>query len=225
MALFKLCTSITVGNGTKTSFWKDRWLQGQAPKDIAPVCFKLAWRKNQIVAVAMADQKWMRGLRRISTAVGIQEFVELWTRLSQVQLSQQPDTISWRFTTNGKYSAQSAYNVQFIGTITNERWKSIWKAKVQNKCRFFTWLAVQLKLPTTDRIIKQGRQVNPICALCRTTDESHIHMFAKCTYTRAVWQSIAQWSNLQLPPQNVASMCRWWHTVTQGVRGMVMNTW
>jgi hypothetical protein len=38
-------------------------------------------------------------------------------------------------------------------------------------------------------------------------------MFAKCTYTRAVWQSIAQWSNLQLPPQNVASMRRLWHAV------------
>jgi hypothetical protein len=121
MALFKLCTSITVDNGTKTSFWKDRWLQGQTPKDTTPdECFKLAWRKNQTVAVAMADQRWMRGLQRISTAVSIQEFVELWTRLSQVQLYQQPDTISWRFTANGKYSAQSAYNVQFIRTITNE---------------------------------------------------------------------------------------------------------
>jgi hypothetical protein len=37
--------------------------------------------------------------------------------------------------------------------------------------------------------------------------------------TQAIWQSIAQWSNLQLPPQNVASMRRWWHTVTQGVAG------
>jgi hypothetical protein len=49
--------------------------------------------------------------------------------------------------------------------------------------QIFTWLALQLKLPSADRIIKQGRQANPICALCRTTDESHIHMFAKCTYT------------------------------------------
>jgi hypothetical protein len=82
--------------------------------------------------------------------------------------------------------------------------------------QIFTWLALQLKLPSADRIIKQGRQANPICALCRTTDESHMYMFAKCTYTKAVWQSIAQWLNLQLPPQNVASMRRWWHTVTQG---------
>ena len=98
----------------------------------------------------------MRGLRRISTEVGLQQFVDLWTRISQVQLSQQPDTITWRFKTDGRYTAQSAYNVQFIGTSTDERWRYIWKAKVQNKCRFFIWLLLQLKLPTTDRIIKRG---------------------------------------------------------------------
>ena len=27
--LFRLCTTITVGNGAKNQFWKDRWLQGR----------------------------------------------------------------------------------------------------------------------------------------------------------------------------------------------------
>jgi hypothetical protein len=52
-ALFRLCTVITVGNGTKTSFWKDRWLNGCAPQDIALECYKLAWRKNHTVAAAL----------------------------------------------------------------------------------------------------------------------------------------------------------------------------
>ena len=86
---------------------------------------------------------------------------------------------------------------------------------VQNKCRFFIWLLLQLKLPTADRIIKRGGQTNPICPLCRTTAESHIHMFANCTYTTAVWQRIAQWSDLQIPPQNAVSMRRWWRSVTR----------
>jgi hypothetical protein len=52
-ALFKLCTEITVGDGNKTKFWKDRWLNGRAPQDIAPECFRLAWRKNHTVAAAL----------------------------------------------------------------------------------------------------------------------------------------------------------------------------
>jgi hypothetical protein len=51
---------------------------------------------------------------------------------------------------DGRYSAKSAYNVQFIGAIKDEQWSSIWKAKVDNKCKFFMWLLLQTKLPTAD---------------------------------------------------------------------------
>jgi hypothetical protein len=34
-ALFRACTTIKLGNGNKVKFWKDNWLNGQAPKDIA----------------------------------------------------------------------------------------------------------------------------------------------------------------------------------------------
>ena len=34
--LFAACTEITIGNGQTALFWHDRWLQGNAPKDIAP---------------------------------------------------------------------------------------------------------------------------------------------------------------------------------------------
>jgi hypothetical protein len=33
--------------------------------DIAPDCFRLAWRKNISVQQALNGRKWMRGLRRI----------------------------------------------------------------------------------------------------------------------------------------------------------------
>jgi hypothetical protein len=42
LALFQVSTCIRVGNGRKAIFWQDRWLQGLAPKDIAPNLFGLA---------------------------------------------------------------------------------------------------------------------------------------------------------------------------------------
>jgi hypothetical protein len=148
-----LCTTITIGNGAKTSFWKDRWLNGRAPQDIAPECFRIAWRKNQMVATALPNGRGMRGLRRLESEVGLRQFVDLWTQLSQVQLSSMNDTIAWRFTANGNYSAQLAYNVQFMGMVRDGMWNTIWKSKVENKCRFFTWLLLQNKLPTSDRLL------------------------------------------------------------------------
>jgi hypothetical protein len=66
--LFRTCISIKVGNGNKVSFCADRWLDGQAPKDIAPELFKLAWRKRLTVKVACGGGRWMRGLHQIATA-------------------------------------------------------------------------------------------------------------------------------------------------------------
>lgn len=37
--LFQACTKIQLGNGRKIIFWKDNWLQGLCPKDIAPNLF------------------------------------------------------------------------------------------------------------------------------------------------------------------------------------------
>lgn len=78
--LFKTCTSVTVGDGTKTSFWKHIWLDGQAPKDIASLCYILAWRKNQTVAASLTQRNWMRGLRRVSMAEAFHQFVHLWQK-------------------------------------------------------------------------------------------------------------------------------------------------
>jgi hypothetical protein len=60
--LFKTCTAIQVGDGNKAKFWHDRWLSGQAPKDLAPTLFRLAWNKNISVAEAINNGKWMRDL-------------------------------------------------------------------------------------------------------------------------------------------------------------------
>jgi mannosylglycoprotein endo-beta-mannosidase len=215
--LFKLCTTITIGNGERTRFWKDRWLQGQAPKDIAPECFRLTWRKNHSVAAALPTGRWMRGLQRLSSADGMQQFVQLWIQLNQVQLNNDPDTLRWRFTADGRYSTRSAYNIQFTGTVADGNWKLIWKAKVENKCRFFTWLLIQARLPTADRLLRHCRQASAstLCTLCRTRHESHLHMAAKCSYVKTVWQTIAPSFQIQIPPFNPRSLRKWWLLVLQ----------
>lgn len=80
--LFKTSTIITVGDGKRTGFWKD------APKDIAPLCYSRAWRKNQTVADSLSRRNWMRGLRRISTPEGMHQFIHLWHQIQDVCLNE-----------------------------------------------------------------------------------------------------------------------------------------
>lgn len=51
--LFAACTTIHMGNGRKTSFWHDGWINGRQPKDIAPDLYRISARKNKTVAEAM----------------------------------------------------------------------------------------------------------------------------------------------------------------------------
>jgi hypothetical protein len=142
-----------------------------------------------------------------------------------VQLGDADDSISWRFTADGRYSAQSAYNVQFLGAVKDGQWNIVWRAKVENKCKFFMWLLLQAKLPTADRVIKYNGQANPTCTLCRIHAEKHLHMVAKCSYVKEVWQRVATLSSIQAPPTAARNIGTWWRsTLRQGSADMTNHT-
>lgn len=71
--------------------------------------FLLARKKNISVASAIVQGTWMVGLQRISSALQLRQFIGLWLLLRDVQLTVEPDKVSWRWTPNLQYSASSAY--------------------------------------------------------------------------------------------------------------------
>jgi hypothetical protein len=110
--LFAACTTITLGNGRKTSLWSDGWLQGCRPKDLAPNLFKVAKRKKISVESALMSNSWVGDfpLQSGLTAAHLAEFATLWTKLQNVhRLPNQEDQISWKLTRSGQYSTASAY--------------------------------------------------------------------------------------------------------------------
>jgi hypothetical protein len=44
-----------VGNGKTTPFWESRWLQGAAPKDLAPSLFEIARFKKRYVSTELSN--------------------------------------------------------------------------------------------------------------------------------------------------------------------------
>jgi hypothetical protein len=66
------------------------------------------------------------------------------------------DNIRWNLIANGQYSAKSAYRLQFMGATRSAFNQMIWKAWALPKCKFFSWLAIQNRLWTTDRLEKRG---------------------------------------------------------------------
>jgi hypothetical protein len=88
---------------------------------------------------------------RNATSAEINQFVTLWTLIRHINFTDQEDGIEWRFKANGQYSTKLAYTIQFAGSFGEHEWNKMWRAKVENKCKFFPWLLLQNKLWTADQ--------------------------------------------------------------------------
>jgi hypothetical protein len=157
---------VTVGRGDKALFWHSSWLDGQAPMDIAPNLYTLAWRKNQTVKDDLLNHNWTRGLWRMETVHQMAEFVKLWDLVLVQQLNDQDDQILWRWTADGTYTIKSAYLAQFSRSYSDIMANSIWKAHAKGKLKFFAWLLVQANILTADKLELRHWPCNPICSLC-----------------------------------------------------------
>lgn len=213
--LFRASTTITLGNGNKSKFWHDRWLNGSPLKELYPSLYQLATRKNRSVAQEIQGNHWLKQMRRMNTTTQVREFILLWHQIQQVELQEGiDDAIAWRWTPNGSYSANSAYRIQFVGGIQDNRSDFFWKAKIENKCKFFGWLMIHRKILTADKLQLRGWDNSHICPLCGVEPEIAMHLLMECAFAKQVWRHIWQKAGLHM---HVAStfdgdMLRWWST-------------
>jgi hypothetical protein len=57
----------------------------------------------------------------------LSQFVQLWTLIQNVHLNaMEEDDIKWKLTGNGKYSAASAYKLQFFSLVESNMNNLVW---------------------------------------------------------------------------------------------------
>lgn len=216
--LFRPSTRVSVGNGHKASFWHSSWVHGQAPRDLTPNLFKLAWRKNNSVVADLANQNWLRGLWKMSSVQEIAEFISLWGLVHEVQLSQDEDSISWKWTTHGIYTSKSAYVIQFTGAFCSFNAQAIWRAQSEGKHRVFAWLLVQNKILTADWLLTRNWSCNPMCVLCDQLPETVVHLCLTCVFAREGWVRFAARSGGRIRVLEFGvSMEMWWNSSLAGL--------
>lgn len=213
MELFRASTKISLGDGDKCLFWHDSWLPDGPLKLRFPNLFSIATRKNMTVKKEFQNANWIQALQNIATAPDLSSFVELWELLRDVHLLPRPDTIVWKWTASGAYSAASAYRCQFLGSHAPFDTKKIWRAHAEPKCRFFAWLVAHKKIRTADVLALRGWPHDPICKLCHIHQETVQHLCHDCTFTAEVRDSVLASSDLPVPPA-ATTMSRdfdgWW---------------
>ena len=104
---------------------------------------------------ALQVNRWVSDIRNALGWLGLAEYLEIWDLISGVNLSDLEDVHYWKPEASGSFSTHSAYRSYFVGSITFEPWKRLWKSWAPGKCKTFVWLAIRNRCWTADRLQKE----------------------------------------------------------------------
>jgi hypothetical protein len=163
--MFDVSTTVAVGSGSKTLFWKDRWLDGISIANRAPLLIQVVTKKvsrTRLVSEAMAEDRWIADISGSFSILALMQYVNLWIRLQSVYLdSQSEDKFIWKWTGNQQYSVFSACRAFFLGQCSILGARELSKGK----CKFFLWTILMGRVWTAARRVHDGLQDDDACAL------------------------------------------------------------
>ena len=76
--------------------------------------------------------------------------------------------------------------------------KFIWARTNLPRNAFISWVLINHRLPTKQRLTKFQNFTDTQCVLCSAEDETEDHLFFACPYAQTVWEKLRQWWT-QLP--------------------------
>jgi hypothetical protein len=174
---------------------------------------------SRTVAHALQNWQWVSDIETPLNLPGLQQYLNLWDGLRGVVLNQEADRHVWIHSSSGQFSSKSCYRAFFMGSISFEPWKGLWKTWAPPKCKFFLWLAIRNKCWTTDRLQKRGLDYPEVCPLCDQDSENIQHLLCTCIFARQFWYYIL--SSLGLanlsPASNESAFADWWEKVCKQV--------
>jgi hypothetical protein len=178
---------ISIGNGKSTSLWFDNWhpLGSLADKYGTSVFYDSGLPRDSKVAAVIKGSHW---------AFPITQTLELMEIKAQLPLLPSPigdkeDHPKWTLTTNGEFTISSLWN-HLRTHFPKVTWhKSIWFSGHIPKCSLISWVAIQNRLYTEDRLVMFGTKSISCCSFCNGS-ESHNHLFFNCPFTSQVWDQV-----------------------------------
>jgi len=108
------------------------------------------------------------------------------------------DDITWRWTADGVYTTQSAYQIQYVRVYSRMKIIPIWRAKAEHKYCFFTWTLMHKKILIANNLLKREWTEGTKCKLCDNDLETPTHLGKDCPFIKEVWGIIKHWFNLPM---------------------------
>jgi hypothetical protein len=192
-----------VGNGTSISLWFDNW------HPLGPLVERFGSRiaydsglsiDSKVSSILNTTHQWQFPITQTW------ELNEIRSNLpSLIGPSQQCDSCSWTLTKNGLFSIPSLWD-KLRTPFHQVNWSHIiWFPAHIPRCSLISWLALQNRLATGDRLVTFGILHASVCSFCSDA-ETHDHLFFNCPFTKQVWDTVSLKSQLSWQPQPLASL-------------------
>ncbi|KAJ1254358.1 hypothetical protein BS78_K077700 [Paspalum vaginatum] len=219
-AFFEASITIKVSNGCRTLFWRDKWLDGEAISMIAPDLFAVIPRRTSsslTVAEGLLGRSWIRGIAGGLSVTILVQYLSLWERLEHEHLREEEnDTVVWKWSENGVYTASSAYSALQLGSQRFPGHELIWSSWLPLRVRIFLWLAHRHRLWTADRRRKRGLDARELCWLCNRRPESCFHLLVECRLTTIIWEVLFARAGLAvLAVAGCRRILDWWQKIRE----------
>lgn len=170
-------------NSRKTSLWFDWWLdQGPLYRAYGPC----PWFAAELEATDKVEKLIKDG----SWHTGDNERQEEIVRAAQVISINEAEEDYLTFGADICRVWEAKKVVKLFITIGNTRGakKLLWFPKHVPRFSFITWTVWLNRLPTLDCLRAWGVNVEGVCTLCNSQQESRDHLFFECNYASVVWR-------------------------------------
>ena len=111
------------------------------------------------------------------------------------------DTLMWKFTKDGDFSTNSAYQniITDVGMENTFKGAWLWKLDTFPKIRSFFWLCMHDSVPVREVLVGRGIPCNSLCPVCGMQSESINHLLRECQF------ALYFWSKFRAPNANLSS--------------------
>lgn len=116
-----------------------------------------------------------------------------------IVLTEQRDSLYWRWSSKGTYTASSTYNIMMSGGMVAWEHKETWRSRVPNTVRIFIYLMLRQRILTHDIMQRRRIGCEGKCVLCDSCPlETLIHLLFTCPYATQVWTFVSAELNIPL---------------------------
>ncbi|KAL4322013.1 uncharacterized protein LOC107636929 [Arachis ipaensis] len=193
--------AMEIGDGRKTRFWEDVWLQCGSLKDRFPRLFSISNQCGAVIGECgfWDGLEWVWNLqwRRELFQWELDLLSQLNEALRPVRLaSNREDRVVWKYDKLGIFSTNSFVQVLQEGMLSEEATsysftKTIWKGLVPPRVELFAWFVLVGRVNTKERLSRIGiiSQYDKSCVLCNKDVEQVHHLFLGCDFAWQVWSA------------------------------------